>query len=155
MLSWTETYRNFFEHLDSLPIYIAVQGSATSKQCIIITIGRYETLSLHTVIEMLSGSQVSNCCGQGLGSDPNGALTQIDHIPKGAAIDQRCKTICWRPISENPAVYVTYSRIILKNILCCNMRFKLRLINWWQYYLVWGDWWNPNEKLHHSHVNTY
>jgi len=33
-------------------------------------------------------SQVSNCCGQGLGSDPNGALTQIDHIPNGAAINQ-------------------------------------------------------------------
>ena len=38
------------------------------------TIGRYETPSLHTTIEM--GSQDgSNCYGQGLGSDPNGALT--------------------------------------------------------------------------------
>ena len=38
-----------------------------------ITIGRYETLSLHTAIEV--GSQLSNCCWQDLGSDPNDALT--------------------------------------------------------------------------------
>ena len=31
------------------------------------TVSRYETLSLHTT--------VSSCCGQGLGSDPNGAPT--------------------------------------------------------------------------------
>ena len=36
------------------------------------TIGRYETPSLHTAIEMLSGN--SNCCGQDLESDLNGAL---------------------------------------------------------------------------------
>ena len=35
---------------------------------------RYETPSVHTAIEMLSGSQVSNCCGQDLGGGPNDAL---------------------------------------------------------------------------------
>ena len=39
------------------------------------SIAKYEMPSLHTAIEMLSGNQVSECCGQGLGSDPNGALT--------------------------------------------------------------------------------
>ena len=27
------------------------------------------------LLKGLVGNQVSNCCGQGLGSDPNGALT--------------------------------------------------------------------------------
>ena len=42
------------------------------------TIGWHETLSLHTAIEMLSGKL--ECYGQGLGSDPNGVLTEIYHI---------------------------------------------------------------------------
>ena len=37
------------------------------------TTGRYETPSLHTT--EWEASQVSKCCGQGLGSDPNGGLT--------------------------------------------------------------------------------
>ena len=41
-------------------------------QMVHTTIGRYETPSLHTAIEMLSGMPGS-CCGQDLGSDPNGA----------------------------------------------------------------------------------
>ena len=38
------------------------------------SIARYERPSLPTAMEMLSGSQVGKCLGQGLGSDPNGAL---------------------------------------------------------------------------------
>jgi len=40
------------------------------------------------------GSQDSSCCGQDLGSDPNGPLTYIYHIQMVLQLTKWSKTIC-------------------------------------------------------------
>ena len=46
----------------------------------IIKFNTHETPSLLAAIEMLSGSQISNCHWQGLGSDPDVFLQQIAKV---------------------------------------------------------------------------